>query len=149
VIGVDAAAAVVEIANQNRQDSPYIDSLAFFQADVTQAGLQLPQVDLATALGVLEYFDVGAMAGFLKNLKTRYFFFDFPHTEKRQGLLANSFWGLRQIYLRYNRCPGIYFYTLPEFAEIAGQAGFGDVRLITRSGFYFVTNLPQDGEARE
>jgi SAM-dependent methyltransferase len=148
VTGVDAVATVIEIANQNRQASPYAEKLAFLQADVTQAGLHLPAVDLTTALGVLEYFDAEAMAVFLKNLKTRYFFFDFPHTEKRTGLLANSFWTLRRIYLKYNRCPGIYFYTLPEFTGIAAAAGFTGVRLIARSGFYFVTNLPQETEAR-
>jgi SAM-dependent methyltransferase len=144
VIGVDAVAAVIEVANKNRQGSPYVERVEFFQTDVTQPGLQLPKVDLTTALGVLEYFDAKAMTTFLNNLKTHYFFFDFPHVEKRQGVLANGFWMLRRIYLRYNRCPGIYFYSLPEFAEIAGRSGFSAIRLVKQGEFYFVTNLPQE-----
>ena len=81
---------------------------------MTQPDAGLPQVDLITALGVIEYFDVPALSAVLGNFDTRYFLIDFPDTEGRKRNRLT--WYLRQVYLRLNRCPGVYLYSQDEFA---------------------------------
>ncbi len=144
VIGMDVSAEAIDAANRRRAESPHADRIEFWVADLTQPSLQLPQVDLITALGVLEYFDTPGLDALLGKFRTRYFLLDFPDREgrKRTWLI----WNLRQIYLRINGCPGVFLYSKDEFRRIAGAHGFGDLRFVHHSIFDYVTNLPASPE---
>jgi SAM-dependent methyltransferase len=139
VIGVDVAPAAIATANQHRPENLLSEQVEFQVADVVDPDTELPQVDLVTALGVLEYFDTPTMHIFLKNLHTRYFFFDFPDISRRHDRLK---WWLRQVYLRVNRCPGVYLYAKDEFRDLAAQYGYTGVSYWSRHIFDFATNLP-------
>jgi hypothetical protein len=80
------------------------------------------------------------MSAFLGNLRSKYFLFDFPDLRRKQEFPT---WILRQVYIRANRLPGVYLYSLDEFTKIAEPFGFKDLRVIKQSNFYYVTNLPK------
>ncbi len=141
VIGVDVAPSAISLANQNRSASPLAGQLEFHLADVVDPETVLPHVDLVTALGVLEYFDTPALHTFFSNLHTRFFFFDFPDISRKQDRLK---WALRQVYLKINRCPGVYLYAEHVFEELVAQYGYTDIRFEARFFFDFATNLPLD-----
>jgi hypothetical protein len=46
------------------------------------------------------------------------------------------------VYLRVNRCPGVYLYSQDEFRRMAAEHGYASVRFARRSTFDFATNLP-------
>jgi len=141
VIGLDVSPAAIESAERQRLQSPYADRLEFKMADLMQPTVQLPEVDLITALGVLEYFDMAELDALLGKFKTRYFLLDFPDA---QGRTRHWFlWNLRRVYLRLNRCPGVYLYTQSAFQELAQRHGFSDIWYVRRSIFDYVTNLPK------
>jgi len=142
VVGVDVSAEIIRIANARRLAGPNKERLEFFAADLLQPGLKLPQVDLVTGLGVIEYFDSQEMITFLGSLQAPYFFLDFPDVARTTNWLL---WGMRQVYMRVNRCPGVYLYQRDEFTEMAKKAGFqGGVWYERRSLFHFASNLPRD-----
>ena len=66
VIGVDVSPAAIEAANQKRLASSYADRMEFKAMDLTQPDIELPQVDLVTALGVIEYFDAPTLSIFVE-----------------------------------------------------------------------------------
>jgi SAM-dependent methyltransferase len=140
VIGLDVSPDAIEAANRRCLQSPYAGKVEFQVGDLTQEALQLPQVDLVTALGVLEYFDAPALDALLAKFRTRYFLLDFPDDEgrKRTWLI----WNLRKIYLRINGCPGVHLYSKDEFRRIAAAHGFSGLRFVHHSIFDYVTNLP-------
>ena len=140
VIGLDVSPDAIEAANRRRLQSPYADRVEFQVGDLAQESLQLPQVDLITALGVLEYFDQLALDALVAKFRTRYFLLDFPDDEgrKRTWLI----WNLRKIYLRITGCPGVHLYAKDEFRRIASAHGFHDLRFVHHSIFDYVTNLP-------
>jgi cyclopropane fatty-acyl-phospholipid synthase-like methyltransferase len=141
VTGVDVSPAAVEAANAHRAQSSCADRLDFTVMDLTDPGVELPQVDLITALGVIEYFDAPALSALLGKFRTRNFLIDFPDSDgRKRNRLA---WYLRQVYLRGNRCPGVYLYTQDDFRRMAAEHGFEAVWYAHRSGFDYVTNLPQ------
>jgi SAM-dependent methyltransferase len=142
VIGVDVSEEIVKLANERRLAGPNKDRLEFFAADVVQPGLKLPKVDIVTTLGVIEYFDEKDMMSFLSNLQSPYFFFDFPDVARTTNWIM---WYMRQVYIRVNRCPGVYLYKRPQFTEMVKKAGFkGDVWYERRSLFHYASNLPRD-----
>jgi cyclopropane fatty-acyl-phospholipid synthase-like methyltransferase len=141
VTGIDVSPPAIEAADAQRSRSSSGNRLDCRVLDVTQPGAELPQVDLITALGVIEYFDVPALSAVLGNFDTKYFLIDFPDTEGRKRNLLT--WYLRQVYLRLNRCPGVYLYSQDEFRRMAANHGFEAVRFVRRSAFDFATNLPQ------
>jgi len=142
VVGVDVSEDIIKIANERRLAGPYKDRLEFFAADLVQPGLDLPKVDLVTSLGVIEYFDRKDMMIFLRNLKAKYFFHDFPDVHRTTNW---ALWWMRQVYIRVNRCPGVYLYQRPEFSEMVKEAGFeGEVWYERRSIFHYASNLPRD-----
>ena len=142
VVGVDVSAEIIRIANARRLAGPNKERLEFFAADLLQPGLKLPQVDLVTGLGVIEYFDSQEMTTFLGSLQAPYFFLDFPDVARTTNWLL---WGMRQVYMRVNRCPGVYLYQRDEFTDMAHRAGFkGDVWYERRSLFHYASNLPRD-----
>ena len=141
VIGVAVSPAAIGAANARREQSGFVDRLDFRVMDVTDPDVSLPQVDLITALGVIEYFDAPALSGLLGKFDTRYFLIDFPDSEERRRNRLK--WSLRQVYLRVNGCPGVYLYTQDGFRRIAAEHGFEAVWYAHRSGFEFVTNLPR------
>jgi cyclopropane fatty-acyl-phospholipid synthase-like methyltransferase len=140
VYGTDVVAEAIERAKSRCVELGLQDRVDFFVSDVVQPDAPLPQVDLVTALGVVEYFDARAMSVFLGNLKTKYILLDFPDVAKRREFPT---WILRQVYIRWNRLPGLYLYTLDEFARIAEPYGFKDLWIARRNQFYYVTNLPK------
>ncbi|MBN1305097.1 MAG: class I SAM-dependent methyltransferase [Anaerolineales bacterium] len=97
--------SAIEIANQRCEAGPYADRLEFYTANAIDPNTEFPSVDLVTALGVLEYFDEQELRVFMENLETRYFFFDFLDISRKHDRLK---WWLRQVYLKINRCPGVY-----------------------------------------
>jgi cyclopropane fatty-acyl-phospholipid synthase-like methyltransferase len=139
VVGIDVSPAAIEAADAQRRQSPFADRLEFKVMDVTRPDAELPEVDLITALGVIEYFDAPTLSALLGNFNTRYFLLDFPDSEGRKR--DRLTWYLRQVYLRLNRCPGVYLYSQDEFRRIAAKHGF-EARFARRSAFDFATNLP-------
>lgn len=140
VIGIDVAPQAIEAAEQRRQAGPYAERMEFKVMDVTQPEAELPAVDLITALGVIEYFDAATLSALLGRFRTRHFLLDFPDAEARRR--DWWMWSLRRVYLRLNRCPGVYLYTQDEFRRLAAEHGFTDVRYVRRFTFDFATNLP-------
>ena len=80
------------------------------------------------------------MSAFLGNLRSEYFFLDFPDTARRKQF---PIWQLRQVYIRVNKLPGVYLYRPEEFNELAEPHGFKNIWVAKRDGFYYITNLPQ------
>ncbi len=140
VIGMDVSPEAIAAANRRREQSPYADRLEFRVADLTDPALELPKVDLITALGVLEYFDAAGLEALLAKFRTRYFLLDFPDEEGRTKVWL--IWNLRQVYLRINGCPGVYLYSKDAFQRIAAARGFTNLRFVHHSIFDYVTNLP-------
>jgi SAM-dependent methyltransferase len=142
VVGVDVSEEIIRIANARRLAGPNKDRLEFFAEDLVQPGLKLPKVDLVTGLGVIEYFNSKEMMIFLGSLDAPYFFLDFPDVARTTNWLL---WWMRQVYIRVNRCPGVYLYKRDEFTDMIKQAGFlGDVWYERRSLFHYASNLPRD-----
>lgn len=140
VYGTDISNEALELATRRGTELGMQDKLDFSTLDVVQPNTPLPQVDIVTALGVIEYFDAKDMAAFLGNLRTKYILLDFPDHGRKKEFPT---WILRQVYIRVNRLPGVYLYSLEEFATIAEPFGFKDLRVIKRNNFYYVTNLPE------
>jgi len=140
VYGVDISPDAIQIANTQRVQAGMEDRLEFTVADVVHPDNPLPKSDLVAALGVIEYFDARAMSAFLSNLRTQYFFLDFPDIARRKQFPT---WQLRQVYIRVNKLPGVYLYRLEEFVELANPFGFKDIWVAQRDGFYYITNLPK------
>jgi cyclopropane fatty-acyl-phospholipid synthase-like methyltransferase len=140
VVGIDVSPAAIEAADAQRRQSPSAERLEFRVMDVTLPGAELPPVDLITALGVIEYFDARELAALLGSFNSRYFLIDFPDSEGRKR--DRLTWYLRQVYLRVNRCPGVYLYSQDEFRRMAAEHGYEAVRFARRSTFDFATNLP-------
>ena len=141
VIGVDVSPEVIAVAEARRAQSSAADRLDFKVLDVTEPGASLPEVDLVTALGVIEYFDAPALSDLLGKLDTKYILLEFPDADQRRRNRLQ--WYLRQVYLRVNRCSGVYLYTPEEFRRIAAERGFDTLRYEHRSGFDYATNLPR------
>ena len=139
VYGTDISNEAIDLAKKQSVEQGLQDKLEFSIADVVQPKSPLPQVDLVTALGVIEYFNAEDMSAFLGNLKTKYFLLDFPSLSRKKEFPT---WILRQVYIRVNRLPGVYLYSLEEFSKIAAPFGFKDLRVITQNNFHYVTNLP-------
>ena len=140
VVGIDVSPAAIEAADARRRQSPSADRLEFRVMDVTLPSAELPPVDLITALGVIEYFDARELSALLGSFNSRYFLIDFPDSEGRKRNRLT--WYLRQVYLRVNRCPGVYLYSQDEFRRMAAEHGYEAVRFARRSTFDFATNLP-------
>ncbi len=139
VYGTDISNEAIDLAKKQSVEQGLQDKLEFSIADVVQPKSPLPQVDLVTALGVIEYFNPEDMSAFLGNLRTKYFLLDFPSLSRKKEFPT---WILRQVYIRVNRLPGVYLYSLEEFSKIAEPFGFKDLRVITQNNFHYVTNLP-------
>jgi SAM-dependent methyltransferase len=140
VNGVDVSPEAIRIAKEQSAQAGLEDRLEFSVADVIHLDAPLPNSDLVTALGVIEYFDAPAMSAFLGNLQTKYFFLDFPDIARRKQFPT---WQLRQVYIWVNRLPGVYLYRLEEFAALAEPFGYKDIWVAQRDGFYYITNLPK------
>jgi SAM-dependent methyltransferase len=140
VYGVDISPEAVQMADTHRMQADLENQLDFSVADVVNPASPLPQSDLVTALGVIEYFDAQAMSAFLGNLQTEYFFLDFPDIARRSQFPT---WQLRQVYIRVNKLPGVYLYRPEEFIELAKPFGFKNIWVAKRDGFYYITNLPK------
>ena len=141
VIGVDVSSEAIDAANQKRLASPYADCLEFKTMDLTQPDVQLPQVDLVSALGVIEYFNTAELDSLMSRMKAKYFLFDFPDAEGRRKDWIT--WQLRRVYLWLNHCPGVYLYDHDEFNAIAAKYGYKDIRYTRHATFYYATNLPR------
>jgi cyclopropane fatty-acyl-phospholipid synthase-like methyltransferase len=140
VYGTDISAEAIQIAKKRGAELGLQDKLDFSVTDVVQPNSALPRVDLVTALGVIEYFNAEAMSAFLGNLQTKYILLDFPDLSRKQEFPT---WILRQVYIRVNRLPGVYLYSLDKFTKIAEPFGFKNLRVVKRDKFYYVTNLPK------
>jgi SAM-dependent methyltransferase len=141
VIGVDVSSEAIESANQKRLASPYAEHMEFKTVDLTQPNAELPQADLVTALGVIEYFDAAELDSLMSHMKTKYFLFDFPDAEGRRKDWAT--WQLRRVYLWLNHCPGVYLYDHNEFNAIAAKYDYKDIWYTRHATFYYASNLPR------
>lgn len=139
VYGTDISNDALKLAKNRSSELGIQDKTEFSAMDVVQPNSPLPTVDLVTALGVIEYFDAKDMSAFLGNLRTKYFLLDFPDHGRKKEFPT---WILRQVYIRVNRLPGVYLYSLDEFAKLAEPFGFINLRVIRKNNFYYVTNLP-------
>jgi hypothetical protein len=140
VYGVDISREAIAIANENQERAGLQDQLDFSTADVVHPDSPLPKSDLVTALGVIEYFDTETMSAFLGNLRSEYFFLDFPDIARRKQFPT---WQLRQVYIRVNKLPGVYLYRPEEFIALAEPFGFKNIWVAELDGFYYITNLPK------
>jgi SAM-dependent methyltransferase len=140
VIGVDVSSTLIEAADQSRLASPYADRLEFKTMDLTQPDLALPQADLVTALGVIEYFNATELDSLMSRVEAPYFLFDFPDSEGRRKNWVT--WQLRRVYLWLNHCPGVYLYSHNEFNTIAAKYGYKDIWYTRHATFYYSSNLP-------
>ena len=140
VYGTDISSEAIESAKKHSAELRLQDKVEFFVTDVVQPQSPLPHVDLVTALGVIEYFNTEDMSAFLGNLQTKYFLLDFPDLGRRKEFPT---WMLRQVYIRVNRLPGVYLYSLTDFVKIAEPFGFKNLRVVKRNNFYYITNLPE------
>jgi cyclopropane fatty-acyl-phospholipid synthase-like methyltransferase len=140
VIGVDVVPAVIDLANQRRLASPYADRMEFSVLDLGQPGAQFPEVDIVTALGVIEYFNAAELDSILSRMKAKHFLFEFPDSQGRQEDRVT--WQLRRVYLWLNHCPGVYLYSQDEFNAMAASYGYENVWYTRYATFYFATNLP-------
>jgi len=140
VYGLDISAQAIELANKRRIASGLTDKLEFRVEDLIHPQASLPQTEIVTALGVIEYFDPTAIAAFLSNLNSKYILLDFPDLSRRKEFPT---WVLRQVYIRVNRLPGVYLYSRDQFAKIAEPLGFKDLWVTRHHSFYFVSNLPK------
>jgi len=140
VYGVDISPEAIQIADSHRMQVGLDDRLDFSVADIVHPDSPLPLSNLVTALGVIEYFEPETMSAFLGNLRTDYFFLDFPDIARRSQFPT---WQLRQVYIRVNKLPGVYLYRPEEFIKLAEPFGFKDIWVAQRDGFYYVTNLPR------
>jgi 2-polyprenyl-3-methyl-5-hydroxy-6-metoxy-1,4-benzoquinol methylase len=139
VYGVDISPQAVQIAEEHRVQAGLTERLEFSVADIVHPDTPLPESDLVTALGVIEYFDARDMSAFLGNLQTEYFLLDFPDTARRKQFPT---WQLRQVYIRVHKLPGVYLYRPDEFVALAEPFGFKNIWVAQRDGFYYITNLP-------
>jgi len=140
VCGTDISNEALELAAKRGAELGMQDQLDFSPLDVVQPNTPLPEVDIVTALGVIEYFDAKDMTAFLGNLRTKYILLDFPDYGRQKEFPT---WILRQVYIRVNKLPGVYLYSLEEFSKIAEPFGFKNLRVVKRNNFYYVTNLPE------
>lgn len=140
VYGTDISEEALQSAKARSAELGLEEKTEFFPADVALPNSPLPPVDIVTALGVIEYFDAKDMSAFLGNLRTKYILLDFPDLGRKKEFPT---WILRQVYIRVHRLPGVYLYSLGEFAKIAEPLGFTNLRVIKRNQFYYVTNLPE------
>lgn len=138
--GVDISSDAIKIARSRARELGLGANLEFSIADVVRPNKPLPRVDLVTALGVIEYFDRKDLAAFLGNLQTRYFLLDFPDLLRKKEFPT---WMLRQVYIKVNKLPGLYLYSLQEFVDLARPFGFEDLWIARFGKFYYVTNLPK------
>ena len=142
IIGVDVATSAIEMANQRLQETGYKDNASFIKVDVTERNNKLPEVDLVTCLGVIEYFDHVTLEIFMSNLSATYILFSFPlkpDTPAKVSLRQT----LRSVYLKVKGCPGLFHYTKNDFSDMADKYGFKNLRFIREHRHQFVTNLPQ------
>lgn len=140
VYGVDISDEAIEMAKARSVQLNVEERTEFSVADVIHPASPLPDADLVTALGVIEYFDPETMSAFLGNLRTRYFLLDFPDHGRKKEFPS---WLLRKVYIRVNRLPGVYFYHPQDFIELAEPFGFKDIWVAKRERFYYITNLPK------
>ena len=140
VFGTDISTDAIDFANKRAKELNLQSQLEFSILDVVQPNTPLPQSDLVTALGVIEYFHADDMRTFLSNLRTKYFLLDFPDYGRKKEFPT---WILRQVYIRVNKLPGVYLYSLDEFAKIAEPFEFTNLHVIKKNNFYYVTNLPR------
>lgn len=140
IYGVDISPDAIQIANAHRGKAGLEEQLEFSIADVVHPDSPLPKADLVTALGVIEYFDPETMSAFLGNLRSDYFFLDFPDVIRRREFPT---WQLRQVYIRIKKLPGVYLYRPEDFIELAEPCGFNNIRVEEKDGFYYITNLQE------
>ncbi len=142
VIGIDVATSAIEMANQRLQETGYKDKASFIKVDVTERNNKLPDVDLVTCLGVIEYFDNVTLEIFMSNLSATYILFSFPlkpDTPTKVSLRQT----FRSVYLHVKGCPGLFHYTKNDFSDMANKYGFKKLRFIRENRHIFVTNLPE------
>ena len=140
VAGVDISETAISAAQRDAADLGLTDRTDFRVADLVRPASPLPAADLVTGLGVIEYFDAAAMDAFLGNLSCTFMLLDFPDLGRKREFPT---WILRQIYIRVNRLPGVFLYSLDDFARLAEPHGFKNLRVIKRNNFFYVTNLPE------
>jgi len=143
VFGVDVSQEAVNLAAQLAKDTNTDKTSEFFTLDVTTPNTPLPECYLTLSLGVIEYFDEDALQNFLLNLRSQYYFFSFITNPKSNNIRLRKL--LRNIYLYFQACPGIFFYSVEQFQRLCENAGIaGEAQLIHTANGGFITNLPMN-----
>jgi SAM-dependent methyltransferase len=137
VTGVDISDEVVEVAKDNIKSSPFRQQFTFSVADIRENHSSFDQVDITTALGVIEYFTPDDLNQLFANIPSPYFFFHIAGNTSTFRTQFRHF--LRLCYLKLKGCPCVYFYDLKQIITVASQYGYTN---IWQDG-YFVTNLPK------
>ena len=141
VVGIDVSPAAIEAADAQRRQSPSADRLEFRVMDVTLPGAELPQVDLITALGVIEYFDARDAFGAARELQLEVFpdrlsRFRGPKAEPADVVPPP---GVPEAQPMPRRLPLLAGRVSPHGRQ---STGYEAVRFARRSTFDFATNLP-------
>jgi SAM-dependent methyltransferase len=141
VYGIDVSQDAVDLATQLAQKDNYDSKSEFHVLDVTKPDTPLPESYLTISLGVIEYFDQSALNMFLANLRSQYYCFSFIIRPKSNNIRLRKL--LRSVYLYFQACPGIFYYSVEEFQNYCNNAGIaGEAQLIHTAGGSFITNLP-------
>lgn len=143
VYGFDVSRDAIDIAGQLATKEGINNKLEYSVLDVTTANTPLPECFLTISLGVIEYFDEHELQNFLANIKSQYYFISFivkPTSE--YGYVRKI---LRDLYLYFQSCPGIFYYTADQFQDFCKTAGLpGVAKLVHVPGGSFITNLAID-----
>lgn len=136
VTGVDISEAVIEIAQDNLENTPFQEQLTFLATDVRNS-LSI-NADITTALGVIEYFSPDDLNNFFAHLSSTHFLLHFA--EKPATVKAKLRHLLRTGYLKLKGCPHVFFYNVEYIKTVANQYGYANLWQTE----HFVTNLPHE-----
>ena len=133
VSGIDFSENAIEVGIERARQHGVDDRLIFSCDDILDASF--PDVDIVTALGVLDYLDGDQIEDLFRKVYPKSFLFSFLERE----------WGVFQImhsvYVKYRRVPGVHRYRKEEVLEAARRAGYDDPQFAVPSMIY---SLPGD-----
>lgn len=134
-VAVDVSPDVVEVARRRADDAGVGERLRFETSTI--AGLtDVPDVDLAVGLGILEYLEPTELCNLIQRVRPRDVFFSFD--ESRPSLLGS----MHVVYRRLKRFPYYKKYRATEIVSLLAESGISGTRVVREGGNAFVTTLP-------
>ena len=113
VHGIDISAAAVARARVLARERALEERTSFSEGDVV--ALELPESDVVTGLGFLDYLGLEEIEALFARLQGRSFLFTFPER-------VLSLWRLLHVlYMRSQRCPKHYYFREAEIRRCVGD----------------------------